>query len=279
MLLSHRHPLLYKLAITLYRGRRKLVWLFDRRSFACTFNEDQKLPHNVKKHSSRLIKKLGDSDLKLQYNKVHNIKLCLPHINGIIIDPGESFSFCRLIGRPTKNRGFKEGMELSMGEAQQGVGGGICQIANMLHWLVLHSPLTVTERSTHSFDPFPDNNRSIPFGTGCAVFYNYVDFCFTNNTNYRFHIHLSVDDKNLTGHLTSDRMIEHNYKVFEKNHHFVKEGKMFYRHNEIWRKVATRVVGQHLYDEHIKTNHVRAMYIPESETKMENCKDSFSSER
>jgi len=262
-MLSHRHPLLYKFAVSVYRLKRKIAWRFDKRQFAEFHNEGQGLEYNVKRHSSRLIKQLGDTDLQLQYNKVDNIRLCLQYLDGIVIKPGESFSFCRLVGRPTKKRGFKLGMELSMGKAQQGVGGGICQIANLLHWLVLHSPLTVTERSTHSFDPFPDKNRSIPFGTGCAIFYNYVDFCFTNETEFTFHLSLKIEEGELKGHLTSDKMIDHVYKVFEKDHRFMKEGDTYYRHNEIWRKVMRRPQGNHLHDEHVKTNHVRVMYTPE----------------
>lgn len=265
MLLSHRHPFLYKLAVFYHQQKRKLVWMFDRRKYASTCDTRNPLPHNVKRHSSRLIKVLGDSDIALQYNKVHNIRLCLPYLDGLVIKPGETFSFCRLIGKPTARRGFKQGMQLSMGKAQSGTGGGICQIANMLHWLVLHSPLTVTQRSTHSFDPFPDNNRSIPFGVGCAIFHNYVDFCFVNETGFTFQLHLDVDvdEKNLNGQLTSDEMIDHTYKVFEKNHRFVEENCVIYRQNEIWRKVMRRLIGDHLHDEHIKTNHVRVMYVPD----------------
>jgi vancomycin resistance protein VanW len=261
-MLSHRHPLLYNFAVTVYRIKRRIEWLFDSRKFASTYKRADRLEHNVKRHSSRLIKQLGNTDLKLQHNKVENIKLCLPYIDGLVIAPGESFSFCRLIGLPTRKRGFMQGLELSMGKAQEGVGGGICQIANVLNWLVLHSPLTVTERSTHSFDPFPDQNRSIPFGTGCAIFYNYVDFCFTNETEFTFHLSLQIEGGELKGHLTSDQMINHTYKIFEKNHHFSKEDNTFYRHNEIWRRVMKRPEGSHLLDEHIKTNHVRVMYTP-----------------
>ena len=263
MLLSHRHPLLYNFAVFYHRQKRKLAWLRDRRKFARELSPEIKLPHNVKRHSSRLLKQLGDTEMWLQHNKVENLKLCLPHLNGLLIKPGESFSFCRLVGKPTVKRGFKVGMELTMGQARPGVGGGICQLANMLNWLVMHSQLTVTERSTHSFDPFPDQKRSIPFGTGCAIFYNYVDFCFVNETDYTFQLLLEMDDKNLKGHLVSNEMIEHNYKIFEKDHHFIKEGNTYFRHNEIWRKVLTRVVGKHIRDEHIKTNHVRVMYEPE----------------
>lgn len=268
-MLSHRHPALYRLAVTVYRLRRRLLWVFDHRKFAETYQKGSSFDFNVKRHSSRLIKPLGDTDIALQINKVENIRLCLPVLDGLVIEPGESFSFCRLVRRPTKRRGFKMGMELSMGKAREGIGGGICQIANMLHWLVLHSPLTVTERSTHSFDPFPDKNRSIPFGTGCAIFYNYVDFCFTNHTDYRFHLSLKLDDQSLHGHLTSDRMIAHTYKVFEKDHRFSKTGVHFYRHNEIWRRVMKRPEGDHLYDEHVKTNEVRVMYTPESYSEIE----------
>lgn len=267
MLLSHRHPLLYDFAVFCHRQKRRLIWLRDSRKFARELQPEleRKLPHNVKRHSSRLLKKLGETEMWLQHNKVENLKHCLPYLNGLVIKPGETFSFCRLVGKPTARRGFKTGMELTMGQARPGIGGGICQLANMLNWLVMHSPLTITERSAHSFDPFPDQKRSIPFGTGCAIFYNYVDFCFVNETDHTFQLLLSIDENNLNGHLVSNEMIEHNYKVFEKNHYFIREGDTIYRHNEIWRKVLTRVVGKHLHDEHIKTNHVKVLYEPDED--------------
>ena len=193
-LLSHRHPLLYRLAVGYHRLKRRIVWHRDRNRMARRHPE--MLPCLVKRHSSRLIKILGDSDLQLQLNKVVNLGIVTPLIDGVRIAPGEVFSFCRLVGKPTRERGFLEGMELSMGQARSGVGGGICQMANLLNWLVLHSPLTVTERSAHSFDPFPDQNRSMPFGTGCAVFYNYVDLCFRNDTTetFQFKIWMTATD-------------------------------------------------------------------------------------
>ena len=264
MKLSHRHPLLYKMAVFYHRNKRRLKQRVDQEIYVSpTTHKSSPLPHNVKRHSSRLLKKLGETEMWLQHNKVKNLKICVPLLNGLIIRPGESFSFCRIIGKPTRKRGFVEGVELSMGKARPGVGGGICQIANMLHWLVLHSPLTVVERSTHSFDPFPDENRSIPFGTGCAVFYNYVDFCFKNETSYSFHLSLKLDDNNLHGHLTSDQMIEHSYKVFEKDHRFVQRADTVYRENEIWRHVRTRLIGDPVEDQFIKKNCVRVLYHPD----------------
>ena len=86
-----------------------------------------------------------------------------------------------------------------------------------------------------------------------------------NETDYTFQLLLDIDDKNLKGQLVSGKMIEHNYEIFEKDHHFIKEGETYFRHNEIWRKVLTRVVGKHIRDEHIKTNHVRVMYEPDAD--------------
>lgn len=261
-LLSHRHPLLYRLAVAYYRLRRRIAWFSDRGRYARRHPEP--LPFLVKRHSSRLIRVLGNSELRLQRNKVVNLAIVTPLVDGVRIGPGEVFSFCRLVGKPTAKRGFVEGMELSMGQARSGIGGGICQMANLLHWLVLHSPLTVTERSAHSFDPFPDSNRSIPFGVACAVFYNYVDFCFRNDTTETFQLKIWMTGTDLWGELRSAREIAETYKIFEKDHRFLRRAGEFYRTNQIWRKVMERKTGRHLCDEKIKENLVRVMYQPET---------------
>ncbi|MGC4013907.1 MAG: VanW family protein [Luteolibacter sp.] len=259
-LLSHRHPSLYWLAVRYHRLKRHLRWLGLRGKMA--HRRKERLPCLVKRHSSRLIKHLGQSDLQLQHNKVVNLRLITPLINEVTLAPGETFSFCQLVGKPTRKRGFLEGMELSMGHARSGIGGGICQMANLLHWLVLHSPLTVIERSAHSFDPFPDQNRSIPFGTGCAVFYNYVNLCFRNDTGHTFQFFIWMTETELWGELRSGEEIEETYKIFERHHRYLRQAGTFYRANEIWRKVMTRRGGRHLRDEKIKENFVRVMYEP-----------------
>ena len=180
-LLSQRHPILYFLAIWTRRLKRIAEWNFDSKKYSGTKSSD-KLSNRIKKHQSILLRKLGDNNEQLQLNKVTNLKIAAKQLDGILIKPGETFSFCKLVGLPTKRKGYLLGMELSFGEARAGIGGGICQISNMIHWLVMHSPLTIVEKSNHSFDPFPDEGRVLPFGSGAAIFYNYIDFQFTNNT-------------------------------------------------------------------------------------------------
>lgn len=109
-----------------------------------------------------------------------------------------------------------------------------------MHWLVLHSPLIVEERHHHGFDPFPDDGRILPFGSGATVFWNYRDYVFRNETNSTFQLRLWLTDKQLEGELRCDQPIDKRYRVFEKRHRFVKRESRLYRENELWREIITK---------------------------------------
>ena len=263
-LLSQRNKFFYFCAVWYRRVLRYGQWYFKGINFAKTRSTD-KLPYRVKKHQSVLIRKLGDSDVQLQLNKVENLKIAIKKIDGIIIKPGEVFSFCRLVGLPTKRKGYLEGMELAFGEARAGVGGGLCQIANLLNWLTIHSPLTIIERHHHSFDPFPDDGRVLPFGSGATIFYNYGDFQIKNNTSHTFQVNLWMSEKCLEGELRIDEELDYSYHVYEKNHRFLKKDGNFYRQNEIWRdKIAKFQGGKVLEEELVTKNFALVKYIPEN---------------
>jgi len=237
-------------------------WYLGKDKYASTIKKED-LPVRIKKHQSILLKRLGDSDMQLQINKVTNIKVAIQNLNGLIIRPSETFSFYKLVGLPTKKKGYLSGMELSFGKTKSGIGGGLCQISNMLHWLVIHSPLTVTERYHHSFDPFPDDGRVLPFGSGATVFYNYRDYQFTNKTQQCFQIKLWVTEKCLEGELRVSNELEYSYHVIEKDHQFLKIEDAYYRRNEIWREKVSRKSGNHIESEMIMKNFARVIYIPE----------------
>ena len=262
-LLSQRHPIFYFLSVWEKRIRRQLKWKYDDKKYT-TQNSSKKLPYRVKKHQSKLLKKLGDTDMQLQYNKIDNLKIVVDRINGTLIRPGETFSFCKTVGLPTKRKGYKLGMELSFGEAKAGIGGGICQSSNLLNWLALHSPLIITERHHHSFDPFPDDGRVLPFASGATVFYNYLDFQITNETEWTFQINLWLTDKLLEGEIRVNQELDFAYHVYEQNHQFTKEGENYFRSNEIWRKkIAKFESGRELENELVIKNNARVKYIPE----------------
>ena len=72
------------------------------------------------------------------------------------------------------------GMVLHNGGFKPGVGGGLCQLSNLIYWMTLHTPLTVVERWRHSYDVFPDAERTQPFGSGATVAYNHIDLQIRN---------------------------------------------------------------------------------------------------
>lgn len=255
------------MAVWIYRSRRYFIWIFGRKKYS-NVRQSSKLPFNVKFHTSVLIRKLGESEMYLQYNKIKNLSIAIKSINGIIIMPGETFSFCRLVGLPTRRKGYVEGMEISRGIPRPGVGGGICQISNLIYWLALHSELAVVERSHHGYDPFPDNNRVLPFASGATVFYNYIDLQIENRTPAVFQINLWLTDKCLEGELRSDTEPTFTYSVFEKKSEFIEKDGNYFRSNEIWRTKMLIRGGQRLSEELIVKNFARVKYIPEQYKKL-----------
>ncbi len=262
-LLSQRHPILYFISVWEKRIRRTISWYIDKKKYAGE-KSAEKLPFRVKKHQSKLLKKLGKTDMQLQYNKIDNLKIVVEKINGVIIKPGETFSFCKTVGRPTRKKGYKLGMELSFGKPRAGIGGGICQSTNLLHWLALHSPLEITERHHHSIDPFPDDGRVLPWASGAAIFYNYLDFQLTNNTEWIFQINLWLTEKLLEGEIRVSEELDFAYHIFEQNHKFLKKDEEYFRTNEIWRKKIAKFRGGALLEkELIAKNFGKVMYIPQ----------------
>lgn len=261
--LTERVPALYPVAVELLRLRRHWDWRRSGVDWA-TERTEADLPVRTKQHKSLLLRTLGDSDMWMQHNKVRNLELACERVDGILLRPGEEFSFCRLVGRASRRKGYLDGMLLDNGEAKAGPGGGICQLANLLHWMVLHSPLTVTERSEHSFDPFPDNGRVLPWGVGCAVYYNYVDLRFRNETNATFQLRTRVGKRYLEGELRADRPQPYSYSVYAKDENFFQQGDDWFRRNEIWRDVIDRRSGDRVRSELIKKNCALVKYVPES---------------
>lgn len=229
------HPWLYAVRVWQRRLFRHFQWHFFGKKYSLDRYPQEALAFRYIRHTSKLIRKLGDSDILLQQNKVTNLKIAVEAINGVHLLPGEYFSFCRLVGQPTAKKGYLEGMELSFGEARQGIGGGLCQLSNLIHWMALHSPLRVVERANHSFDPFPDEGRVLPFGSGAAIFYNFVDLVLHNPTDSTFQILCHVGEHQLEGELRCKQERPVNYHIYQKNHRFLRHGNMVLRENEIWR--------------------------------------------
>lgn len=253
-------PTCYKISVFKCRTIRNIKNLFGKEKLAKTKSEEL-LPNIVKSHSSILLRKLHGVDMQLQVNKATNLEIASAKITGIIINPGETFSFWKLIGPTTAKQGYKEGLVIKVrGETGSAIGGGLCQLANMIHWLVLNSPLITTEFYHHTDAIFPDDRRRVPFGTGTSVFNNYLDYRFLNNTNQKIQLILWVEDGNLNGELRSEEEFPLRYKLEEVDHHFSLEEGIYYRNSKVYRHVIDRKTGEEVGLELILNNHSKVLY-------------------
>lgn len=241
--------------------RRRLDWLKGATAY-CRDRSREKLPYDLISHKSFLMRPLKDVDMYLQRNKVTNLQIAISNIDGLIIRPGETFSVWRSVGRPTRSKGFLDGLVLSNGTISKGVGGGLCQLGNLLYWMALHSPLTIAERWRHGFDVFPDVNRKIPFACGATLSYNYIDLQIKNDTKDLFQINLWLDDEFLNGEIRSDTESSYDYEVFETDHLIKMQWWGGYsRHNKIWKRSVRR--DDRTFDDRLITeNHAVMMYNP-----------------
>lgn len=245
-----------------FTWRRYFQWICNRSIRYASNLSMTELPFIVASYKTPLYRRLRNVDMWLQENKVTNLKLACGKLNGLMLKPGETFSFWRLVGKPTRAKGFLDGMVLINGSVTAGVGGGLCQLSNLIYWMTLHTPLTVTERWRHTHDVFPDSNRTQPFGSGATVIYNYVDLQIKNDTPYDYQLFVRVGDSDLEGEWRCEQPCPFKYKVYESEHLITHEWWGGYmRHNVIRRKVFDQN-GNEIADKFVTENHAIMMYEP-----------------
>ncbi|MBP1557363.1 MAG: VanW family protein [Oscillospiraceae bacterium] len=234
-----RSRLRLALGNAVYGSAKRLWWLKNAEQLA-VYRKDEPLEFECFRHKTPLLRQLKDVDMHLQHNKVRNLELATERLHGIVIQPGEIFSYWYLIGNPTRKRGYLSGMVLQNGKVTSGVGGGLCQLSNMIFWMALHSPLTVIERHRHGYDVFPDSNRTQPFGSGATCFYPHGDLMIRNDTEDTFQLFVMVGEEHLYGELRCDAPLSYRYEIEERNHRIQSEYWGGYtRENELYQKIFT----------------------------------------
>ena len=240
-------PFAYRLSTEKEILKRHLKDTLHKTRFAHQRTQNS-LPVVVYRHNSLIRRRLGNVNMQLQENKATNLALAVQHIDGLLIRPGETFSVWKQVGRTTQRKGYKEGLTIAKGQPSQGIGGGLCQLSNLIHWMILHSDLTITEHHHHDgLDLFPDFGRQIPFGTGTSISYNYIDYRVRNDTATTYQLRLHVDGEYLCG-------------IHAENEYFSREQGVVYRNGQVYRDIIDRTTGQVLDSQLIRTNHARVMY-------------------
>lgn len=243
-------------------AKRRVNWHLSPKAYA-RGRSTHELEFVHVRHQTPLLRQLKGVDMWLQHNKAASLGVAASCIDGVIVKPGETFSFWRLVGRPSARRGFKVGMVLRNGTVAHGMGGGLCQMTNMIYWMALHTELSVTERWRHGFDVFPDEGRTQPFASGATCSYNYIDLQITNTTPNTYQLRLRVDGDRLVGEWRADARPLFSYEVVERDHAIRTEWWGGYsRHNTLLRIKRDIDTGAELGEEFVTENHAIMMYAP-----------------
>ena len=122
-------------------------------------------------------------------NRNTNLRLACEAIDGLVLNPGDTFSFNDTLGQRTTEKGYKSAPAYSGDVLVDSVGGGICQVSSTLYYCTLLSDLTTVSRINHGFPA-----TYIDYGMDATVSWGSPDFKFKNSTNFPIQIQAEVSD-------------------------------------------------------------------------------------
>ena len=142
---------------------------------------------------SRLYRdRLGSQTTLFTYssdNRISNIKLSASKFDGMILYPGEVFSFNDIVGKRTQEAGFLLAGAYSDGEVVEEIGGGICQVSSTLYCAAMYAQMKTMYRESHYFKV-----DYLPLAYDATVSWPKPDFRFRNDREYPVKIAAYTDD-------------------------------------------------------------------------------------
>lgn len=128
-----------------------------------------------------------------QVDRTVNIRIAAEALDGLILAPGERFSFNERVGPRVEEAGYREAPVIIDGELVPDIGGGVCQVSTTLHAAALLAGLRIVTRVPHSIPA-----SYVPLGLDATVAYDYIDFRFENNTGRHILVKAWVEGDGLT---------------------------------------------------------------------------------
>lgn len=244
---------LFPQLIPLRRKQRKLFFYagmrLDSNRYA-SLQAAQPYPHLCAESSSVLYNTETGFDMVYQQNKVHNLKLAAQKLDGLVIQPGESFSFWQAVRHADAAVPYKDGLVVVHGKLTAAYGGGLCQLSNLLFWLILHTPLTILERHGHRIKDFPEPNSQAPKGVDATVSEGWLDLKCRNDTKMCYQICLCFAGDALKGSIRADTAPSYRYEVVNGSTEYLQAGQEIRERASVVRRkrhaTTGEVVGQAL---------------------------------
>ena len=128
--------------------------------------------------------------------RIHNINLAASKFMGVIVPPGETFSFTKTVGDISAQTGYKQAYIISQGKTILGDGGGVCQVSTTLFRAALNAGLPILERTAHAYRVGYYEQASPP-GLDATVYSPTVDLKFKNDTPNHILIQTRADNKKM----------------------------------------------------------------------------------
>lgn len=130
--------------------------------------------------------------------RIHNVALAASRMNGVLIKPGETFSFDDALGDISAATGYQSAYIIKEGRTVLGDGGGVCQVSTTLFRAALNAGLPIVERHAHAYRVhYYEEDGSAP-GLDATVFSPSIDLKFKNDTPNYILIQTKTDTQNLT---------------------------------------------------------------------------------
>jgi len=123
----------------------------------------------------------------------NNIRLGASKFDGVVVAPGEVFSFNEHLGDVTPEAGYNESYVIIGNRTVPGVGGGLCQVATTAFRAAYLGGYPIVERWPHAYRVKYYELGGFDPGFDATVYSPFVDFRFKNDTPYHILVHTEID--------------------------------------------------------------------------------------
>ena len=126
--------------------------------------------------------------------RINNIRLAASKLDGLVLLPGQTFSYNDVVGQRTVEAGFQVAKAYSDGQEVDELGGGICQVSSTLYGATLYARLKIVSRQNHYFKV-----GYLDYGLDATVSWQQPDFKFRNDKDFPIKLaaYLNEDDQSL----------------------------------------------------------------------------------